>query len=333
MHSGSSVCHSLDMSKGSIDDLISDLFPSAAPLKEQSSFDDPTPLKPTQGNTTKVLGAPSSAADVDYDDDDDDGKTGRPSGSNFVPTKVAQPREGNRGSSFDDSDDEDGSGGSTSSRPLNPHVTVPFPEFPAGLVPNATGNATCILSRIGNPNLFHPTVESMRAINQHDVALLHMARCKVLAMKGAVHVTHPNAGNGVDPARGSPFIVCRRCDNAVVRLQGARWLDGIDGTRDLYLSVRNFYPDWSRLAHCTGTHSEHAAKGSQGPLLARDAQTAAYACQCAWITVDADAFTVTTQPGEVAAAGESVFRTSTTAGAQEDRRPPLWRSRGVQSGF
>jgi hypothetical protein len=211
---------------------------------------------------------------------------------------------------------------------------VPFPEFSATLVPNASGNSTCTLSSVGNPREFHPTLTALRAIEQHGAALLVMPRQQVMVIKGAIHAVHPESGNGVDPSHGSPFIVCRRCDHGVVRLQGARWVDGPDGLRDLYLTLRNFYPDWSRLAHCNGTHGEHAARpGRHEPLLVADAQCAAYCCQCSWMTVDVTSFSVTTQPGEVVAAGGAALRTCTTEGMQIDRRPPLWRSRGVSSNF
>jgi hypothetical protein len=305
---------------GSVDDLIADLFPNVAPLKQQSSFDDPTPKK-----QTKPAAAAATSIDESYDE-----TTTRPSGAE--PCPIPERAVGTKTTtSFDDSDDDDDTG--ATSRPLHPHVMVPFPDFPPGLVPNASGNNSCTLSCVGNPRVFHPTVEALRAVEQHGTALLHMPRQKVLTIKGAIHATHPEAGNGVDPQRGSAFVVCRRCDHGVVRLQGARWLDGADGSRDMYLAVRNFYPDWSRLAHCNGTHSEMAAKAVRGPLLAADAGCAAYCCQCSWMTVDAEAFTVTTLPGEVAAACGAVFRTATTDGVQEDRRPPLWRSRGVISDF
>ena len=90
----------------------------------------------------------------------------------------------------------------------------------------------------------------------------------------AFHVYTPSLGNGTHDytstsqsggevvGGGCPFITCAKCDHPVVRLQGARWVgsssaatvtDGSPSTPedpDLYLTVRNLYPDWGRLATC-----------------------------------------------------------------------------------
>ena len=307
----------------SLDDLIAELFP--AQLKQQSSFDEPSPLR-QQPQQTKIL---KPTEDLPFDEDIGKAATKDSAAKSTTPTSGRNTAATqNQASEFDDSDDDTDE---LSCKPLNPHVMVPFPDFPTTLVPGATCSGSCTLSCLGNPAVFHPTVESLRHIDQHDVSLLRMTRANVMRMKGAVHATHPEIGNGVHPQKGCPFIVCRRCDHAVVRLQGGRWLDGPDGSRDMYLSVRNFYPDWSRLAHCHGTHAELAAKRSMGPLLAEDPEAVAYACQCSWMTVTVAAFAVTTLAGEVAGGGGDgvKFRTTTVPlESQSDRRPPLWRCRG-----
>ena len=89
----------------------------------------------------------------------------------------------------------------------------------------------------------------------------------------------PSAG----AAGGCPFLVCRRCDHPVVRHDGLRWygskvssnegsrgavlLDGAEEPEtDLYLVVRNYYPDWSRLATAHIAAAPAASASSVLPL-------------------------------------------------------------------
>ncbi|CAD2214902.1 hypothetical protein AGDE_05575 [Angomonas deanei] len=153
--------------------------------------------------------------------------------------------------------------------------------------------------------------------------------------KGAFYVGDPDVGNGCldfhqpggEGKGGCPFISCLKCNYVVVRLQGAAWNDH-DGTVDLYLTTRNYYPDWSRLA---STHPVGVPKAKTlGYALVANQNAAAYCCQCSWLTVKGEKETIETKMAEAVMAkslDNNIF-CSTLPNEGSTLRPPLWVCRG-----
>lgn len=154
-----------------------------------------------------------------------------------------------------------GGGGNTCYLTVNPHhKTAPYTGSGGG---DETHGSNIVLV---------PTLEALRARapppkttasnHNNNTPYIHYS---------AFHVYTPSLGNGSNDytavlsqsgngvgvlGGGCPFIACAKCDHPVVRLQGARWVGSGGGSSpqlqdpDLYLTVRNLYPDWGRLATC-----------------------------------------------------------------------------------
>lgn len=152
--------------------------------------------------------------------------------------------------------------------------------------------------------------------------------------KGAFHAVQAKLGNGcldhhgdVTSDGGCPHILCRKCNYMVVRLQGAEW-DDDHGSVNLYLTLRNYYPDWCRLASAVPVGVEDGLRASHA-VLRVNASAAAYCCQCSWVSVRAaravietkltDAFLVKSGRDD-----SHLFATEMPLVPGEKRRPPLW---------
>lgn len=179
---------------------------------------------------------------------------------------------------------------------------------------------------------------------------------EIMRRKGAFYAgLHETVGNGArdsqgDPKEkgGCPFIKCLKCQCMVVRLKGVEWNDR-NGTINLYLTVRNYFPDWSRLAVSTPvgvesmtdrsasdsadpTTAEHKGKGENSMsdrVLIENLQAAAYCCQCSWLTVLGEKERIATALLDAATYRHQEFTTHPFATRLpllkgETRRLPLW---------
>lgn len=163
---------------------------------------------------------------------------------------------------------------------LSSHLhTVPFPAVGDASIVGAC-HQRCTVTTSSNPSLHHPSIDELQSL--HEAIDIHTPTQLVMRRKGAFHAyAKADVGNGAAHP-GCPHILCKHCDHPVVRLGGASWNDD-SGRRDLYLAVRNYYPDWHRLA--TQHASQNGGVTNGIPLLLRDADAAAYCCQCSWLTV------------------------------------------------
>ncbi|KPA82386.1 hypothetical protein ABB37_03464 [Leptomonas pyrrhocoris] len=180
----------------------------------------------------------------------------------------------------------------------------------------------------------HPTLQQLRALATNELAIAASTRAQAMVKKGAFHAVVSKLGNGCLDHHGDctndggcPHILCHRCNYMVVRLQGAEWEDA-HGRVNLYLTLRNFYPDWCRLANATPVGVEDGQRSGQYVLKVNPA-TAAYCCQCSWVTMKSakavietkltDAFLVKSESD-----GSHPFATEMPLVHGEKRRPPLW---------
>lgn len=179
----------------------------------------------------------------------------------------------------------------------------------------------------------------------------------VMRRKGAFYAyLQGSVGNGARDAHGDPkekggcpFIKCLKCQCIVVRLKGAEWRDN-KGTLNLYLTLRNYYPDWSHLAAAAPVmidsenmaHSEDSEKSLSAEydsrqetspserVLKENPRATAYCCQCSWVTVFGEKEKITTVLLDAAKyrQEESItshpFATRAPLADSECRRLPLW---------
>lgn len=327
-----------------VDSLINELFPekgssqlSSQPAKIPSDWDSP-PKGVVSGSSHQhqPRGNGGAAADGAV-----------PASTNIPERKKGEPRSDKPRSNFDDdSDDEITSGNAGRVTPSSAGApatyattgptsalaghTVPFPPVLDGLC--AACPHSCAVTAQGNPALYHPSVSELRVLHTHlDTST---PRSVIMRRKGAMHACFPtdaSIGNGAGEG-GCVHITCRRCDHLVVRLQNASW-DDQDGQLDLYLALRNYYPDWSRLASLT------TADANRAPLLVPAENAAAYCCQCSWLTAHEPRPTViATMSMDLVAFNRMVekdhakmhcaFATHVPLADGETRRPPLWECRG-----
>ncbi|KAK7196284.1 hypothetical protein NESM_000564500 [Novymonas esmeraldas] len=180
----------------------------------------------------------------------------------------------------------------------------------------------------------HPSLQQLRAIAADEQAHAGSSRIQAMLRKGAFHAAIAKLGNGCLDHHGDftsdggcPHILCRHCNYMVVRLQDAAWDDG-DGRVNLYLTLRNYYPDWCRLACATPVGVEDGVDGARPVLRAvlPAATAAAYCCQCSWVTVRSPKAAIETRLSHVVSAkeGEHPFATELPLPPGEKRRPPLW---------
>ncbi|AYU82645.1 Cilia- and flagella-associated protein 418 [Leishmania donovani] len=211
---------------------------------------------------------------------------------------------------------------------------VPFPSL-SGSEGSYACASRCYLTNLGTPlirDAGHPTLQQLRAIAANEQASLDTSRIQAMLRKGAFHAAIAKLGNGCLDHHGDftvdggcPNILCRQCNYMVVRLQGAEWDD--DGV-NLYLTLRNYYPDWCRLASATPVGVEDGAEASRGVLRSSSA-AAAYCCQCSWVTVRSAKMVIETRLTDITMAkpareGEHPFATKLPLPLGEKRRPPLW---------
>ncbi|GET92369.1 hypothetical protein, conserved [Leishmania tarentolae] len=266
----------------------------------------------------------------------------------------ATPARGSAGHSFDEDSDADGD----VHHAVDPHrvpgegfdkkqsmrslasisksviFPVPFPSL-SGLEGAYACPSRCFLTNLGAPlrsDTGHPTLQQLRAIAANEQAYRDTSRIKTMLQKGAFHAVTPKLGNGCLDHHGDftvdggcPNVLCRQCNYMVVRLQGAEWKDsGVN----LYLTLRNYYPDWCRLASATPVGVEEDSEASRSVLRSSSA-AAAYCCQCSWVTVRAAKAVIDTRLTDITMAkpareGEHPFATELPLPPEEKRRPPLW---------
>jgi hypothetical protein len=339
-----------------VDSLINELFPdkrtSAPPptTKVPSDWDSPpksvASVKQVSNNTVTASGSRADVAPAASYDQSAPTQTGvlstapEPTSSHSATTKAAR---GIRSSFDEDSDEDTAPASSTSSVPPSYEttsatsalagLTVPFPVVHEGLC--AACHQSFTVTATPNTSLNHPAVSDIRVL--HTQLDATTPKAVVMRRKGAFHVSHPDpsVGNGVGEG-GCVHMTCRRCDHPVVRLQNAAWADQ-NGQLDLYLALRNYYPDWSRLATLV------AADGSRSPILVSSDSAAAYCCQCSWLTVHgASPVTFPTTAVDIIAFNRAVEKdhrklhcafithVPVAAGTSEEsaKRPPLWECKG-----
>lgn len=259
------------------------------------------------------------------------------------------------GHAFDDDSDEDGGpkrkasaaiGASQLTSPGSAHgirspkavlFPVPFPSLgdsEGGFV----CSSRCFLTNVGAPltsGTGHPSLQQLRAIAADERGCVGGSRIQAMLRKGAFHAAIAKLGNGCldhhgdySNEGGCSQILCRHCNYMVVRLQDAEW-DDAGGSVNLYLTLRNFYPDWSRLASSTPVGIEGVAEASNYVLRARPA-VAAYCCQCSWVTVRSAKALIETRLTDIAMSSKSAkegqhpFATELPLLPGEARRPPVW---------
>ncbi|ESL06907.1 hypothetical protein TRSC58_05411 [Trypanosoma rangeli SC58] len=189
---------------------------------------------------------------------------------------------------------------------------------------------------MGSKRLQYPTIAQLLLLTQGGHSN-RFSQKQFLERKGAFYAIDAKIGNGASDKHmedtachgGCPMMMCRRCNYGVIRLQGAAWQDG-GGTIDLYLTVRNYYPDWSRLvSSCPVGQTKN---GEQNRVLCSSTGCAAYCCQCSWLTVSSEQETIETLPsdsaGYVGRENSLCFATQLPLPQGERRRPPLWLCRG-----
>ncbi|KEG14156.1 hypothetical protein DQ04_00601230 [Trypanosoma grayi] len=306
-----------------VDQLIDELFPKGS-----------SGLDPATHEHKVVNEAPASQADWDASDSEKESKS---AGARMWPAKmtarvsgVAEKERETSRSYFDDSDESDfGEGAVVAST-----FTVPFPFLPSNISGACKGK--CFVTNVGAENLHHPSIAQLLLVAEGRYNN-RLTKKELLKRKGAFHVLNPNVGNGASDkyaeeaghGGGCPLIVCRKCNYAVIRLQGAAWQDG-GGSTDLYLTVRNFYPDWSRLA--SSYPVGQIKSGEQNRVLKANPGSAAYCCQCSWLTVKSPQEAIETRltdpAGFVGREETCCFATQLPLVPGEKRRPPLWVCRG-----
>lgn len=203
------------------------------------------------------------------------------------------------------------------------------------------------LLKISSPPSFLSTLREPMKLPSH---------ADIMCRKGAFYAgLQDTVGNGAydshgDPKEkgGCPFIKCLKCQCMVVRLKGVEWNDK-NGTVNLYLTVRNYFPDWSQLAvstpvgvenmtdlsasdsaeHTTSGHQKGGVERTTNRVLIENLQAAAYCCQCSWLTVLGEKERIATALLDAAAYRQQEFTTHPFATRLpllkgETRRLPLW---------
>ncbi|KAH9577258.1 hypothetical protein LSM04_001297 [Trypanosoma melophagium] len=309
-----------------LDRLIDELFPAG---KIGFGTDAQIPRKEEE--------IPASHSDWDASDDEKN-DTGRRVRSTQFPVVVNTNTDTVSKTSknyFDDSDDNI----SEVVVDVKSSFTVPFPLFPQNISRECKGK--CFVTNRGAKNIFHPSIPQLLLIAEGKYNTRSTQK-QLLERKGAFQAFNPEVGNGASDryshydnggglTGGCPFIMCRKCHYAVIRLQGAAWQDR-DGTIDLYLTVRNYYPDWSRLASSYPVGRNTTTGGVQNRVLCADTDSAAYCCQCSWLTVKGSREMIVTlladHAGFVGKEDSCCFATQLPLLQGEQRRPPLWVCRG-----
>lgn len=350
------------MSSPNVDELLMQLFPAetlgegrpnsstdaeqASKQRKPSAWDSESDSEQEGGKAKKDAAAvaavshakPSSAKrpfvahSFDDSDSDGDGQGGRPNNTRGDAEGKAQaPSPGG----------ELRRGSMATSGKHNTLFAVPFPNL-SGLtgLPSCLGR--CFVSNkaaelcSGVPE---PTVEELQRIASGHYDATSTPK-QMMLRKGAYYVQSAKVGNGcldgghsaplnVAGGGGCPNLACRRCSYGVIRLQGAEWVDD-DSTMDLYLTLRNYYPDWSRLASSMPVGLSDEEQQQRGFVLRANPLCAAYCCQCCWLTVSCERAVIDTRVSETAFYnGErSTFATKLPLIPGETRRPPLWICKG-----
>lgn len=328
----------------SVDDLIGELFPD----KTKPHGPSPTPQSSAQ-ETHRKSSWDSSDSETERSGAKNAGPPRGPYGHRRVAT--AAPKRASNSHDFDDESDDGGSDPastddtapgralprrSTATEKHNTLFAVPFPSHAqaAGLPSCA---ARCfVTARLAavRSSFPRPSVEALRSVaaGKYDAGTTPQ---QMMLRKAAYYVQTPAAGNGCQDggvggsAGGCPNIVCRKCSYVVIRLQDAEWVDG-SGTTDLYLTMRNYYPDWSRLASSLPVGLSEEKQKRNGLVLRDMSGSAAYCCQCSWLTVSSDRALIETKAADVVAyatEGNSFStRLPVTPGGKQ--RPPLWLCKG-----
>ena len=354
------------MSDGNIDDLIEELYPSkgktnpplhstagvSQPLhtRRQSEWDDDDddddgggvhgrntagatrtaqvnrnrsgPVLPSAGHSFDDSSSSSSSSEVKHNN------------------AVANARMTNGSSGASDPTSHNISGDVSTPPHGSSNVTlhrVPFPSLSTS--EGAFSCAPrCYLTNIGavfRGGEGHPTLPQLRELAVGERSIVGGDYAKAMRKKGAFHAVREILGNGCLDNRGDgtsdggcPHILCQKCNYMVVRLQGAEW-DDDEGRFNLYLTLRNYYPDWCQLANSTPVGAEESSCGANRLVLKVNPTAAAYCCQCSWLTVKSAKAVVVTRLSDAflthaGADGTHPFATVLPLESGEKRRPPLW---------
>nr|CCC90044.1 conserved hypothetical protein [Trypanosoma congolense IL3000] len=303
-----------------VDDLIQELFTKGD--AGDTTIDNSEPGK-------ELVASQANWYDDESDRDTASSRRGTADTTRLCFNQTSRISNPGTASNFDDSDeDENGNEKVASFR----HA-VPFPRIPSNL--GAACNCKCFVTNVGAAHLSHPSIKRLllAAECKYD---LSTPRTSLLGRKGAFHAVNEKDGNGAcdrliderGERGGCPFMLCRKCGYPPVRLQGAQWQDN-NGTIDLYLTVRNFYPDWSRLTGAYPVGQPH--RPNSKPVLDSCADAAAYCCQCSWLTVRSPQQVIETRLTDhtnYMKEGSCFFATQLPLPDNESRRPPLWACAG-----
>lgn len=301
-----------------VDDLIEELFPK----KEGGRA-------PPEGKGGAACEPPASPSNWDDTDEaNSEAETTTRNRGTSVSLEAAASTTANvgdgRGEDFDDSDE------SVEETVMGGRHTVPFPPTPGNM--SMACNSKCFVTNVGSGELRHPSVAQLLLAGEGKYDKCSSNE-QLLLRKGAFHALKADAGNGCTDKTadedgrkgGCPFILCRRCNYTVIRLQDAEW-DDEEGKMDLYLTVRNFYPDWSRLA--SSLPVGQMRRGEQNTVLKTCPDSAAYCCQCSWLTVKSAQEVIDTRVTDhtkfVGKELTCCFATQLPLISGEKRRPPLW---------
>ncbi|PWV11015.1 hypothetical protein C3747_63g51 [Trypanosoma cruzi] len=305
-----------------VDQLIEELFPNGG-------------TEPHSGLNVRSMTHEPPASKADWDASDEE--RGDATDAKIVSVKPQASVDAKKNfisdpskSYFDESDGEDFGPAGT----VFTFAVVPFPFFPSDL-----GGACvekCFVTNVGSKSLPHPTIARLLLFAKEGYSD-RLTQIQLLERKGAFYALDAKFGNGASDryaenmgcSGGCPVMVCRKCNYGVIRLQGAAWNDG-EGRIDLYLTVRNYYPDWSRLAN---SFPVGKAKGAENDrVLGPSVGCAAYCCQCSWLTVKSAQEIIETRlshtVGYVGKEDSCCFATQLPLMQGERRRPPLWVCRG-----
>lgn len=247
---------------------------------------------------------------------------------------------GGGGHDFDDDNSEEDDTSPTGTGRGHQLFLVPFPTPPSrtGKAVHRCPNA-CAVTNVSFHATAFPSIDSLMRVGKGLLGPSTPVRDAMKA-KGAFHAYLPEVGNGcrsnggdLGEVGGCPNIICIKCNYIVVRLQNAAWNDQ-GGRLDLYLTVRNFYPDWSRLA----VSSPVGVSDENELVLLPSIDSAAYCCQCSWLTVHGPKETIRTSLIDLPPfkdKGGCCFATHCpsqphdgASGKGDNRRYPLWMCAG-----
>ena len=235
-------------------------------LAAELGFDlAPSPTKPP---TTKKKSSPSSRFDDSSDEETQTTNKKNSSGGGAMQTK-------SKSNGFDDSGDENEEPG-LNSNPSNSKIK----NTPKSSTTKANTNKWDDSDDDDDP-ASRGGGAGGGSSNKPTVKFPSLPTGVQLIQQCSRECTLTNVAKGQSPC---PYIRCEQCGYLVAKCgQSATWHDD-HGTKDLYLEMRYFYPDWSRYQPSTIS-----------PV--SDNSSAAYGCQCTWFTCNEGQFSIKTPLG------------------------------------